>query len=135
MENCATNCQSACSINGPGGHLSETAADAAERLGALLSESPTFQQFLRAAGALRMDAEANHLIQQLNEQAYLYDPSATHAAAEAQALEAQLNALPLVQEYRKAEAAARTLFQMVDAAISTSVGVAFAENAKPSACG
>ena len=60
--------------------------------------------------------------------------AAQHAAALARA-EAEVEALPAVQEYRQAEAATRRLFQVVDALISQEAGVAFAENAQRSGCG
>ena len=47
---------------------------------------------------------------------------------------AELETLPLIQEYRAAEADLRALFTTVNEAISAAAGLSFAVNAKPDAC-
>ena len=54
---------------------------------------------------------------------------------ELDALQSELEALPAVQAYRKAENAVKDLFRAADQVISAAAGVRFAPNAQHSGCG
>lgn len=119
------------------GAVPEIVTDAAEKLACLLTDTVEFQNFVRLARAVRLDVEVNTLMERIRESAGA--PVAAIAGAHDQPdqvdLEDQLEMLPVVLEYRKAESAVRELFQAVDREVSAAAGVAFAENGKPSACG
>ncbi|OIO90170.1 MAG: hypothetical protein AUK03_13545 [Anaerolineae bacterium CG2_30_64_16] len=106
-------------------------------MGNLLHQTPTYTAFLGLVEAVNVDPTVQQLAGQMRtHQAALQmgrEPD-QHAAALAR-VEAEVEALPVVQEYRQAEAAARRLFQVVDALISQEAGVAFAANAQRSGCG
>lgn len=106
--------------------------DAAGRLAGLLSETVIFRNFIRLARQIRVDGEVIALVNAINDQEYAANPFNGQAAG-TQELEERLEALPLVSEYRAAEAAARELFRAVDGVISGAAGVAFAANAR--SCG
>jgi len=106
--------------------------DAAGRLACLLAENETFQNFVRLARAVRLDGEVVALVNKINDQVYANNPFAGDGS-QSDELEARLEAMPLIREYRSAESAARELFRAVDQAISGVVGIAFAENAR--SCG
>lgn len=115
----------------------EAARQAARSVGALLRQTPTYTAFLGLVEVVNADSAVQQLAEQMRaHQSALQmgrDPD-QHAAALAR-VEAEVEALPVVREYRQAEAAARRLFQVVDALISQEAGVAFAENAQRSGCG
>lgn len=107
-------------------------SSAAERLACLMIEQPIFQEFVRLSQQVRQDPQVNMILNEMNTRAYSFDPT----AAETGALEEQLEALPVVVAFRNAESAAQELFRAVDDVISEAAGgIAFAENAKPQACG
>lgn len=99
---------------------------AAEKLAFLLVETAEYQAFARASHAVQFDQEVSSLVNQLN---------GCRGEAEAAETQARLEALPVVQAYRQAEAAIRALLGAVDGAISEAAGVDFAVNAAASACG
>lgn len=104
----------------------------AEKLAFLLVETAEYQEFARASRAVQFDAEVGNLVNRMNEYpGFAVDGSAEDAQA---ALQERMEALPVVQAYRQAEAALRALFGAVDGMVSTSAGVDFAANAA-SACG
>ena len=115
----------------------EATRQAARSVGNLLRQTPTYTAFLGLLAAVNADPAVQQLAGQMRtHQAALQmgrDPD-QHAVALA-SVEAEVAALPVVQEYRQAEAATRRLFQVVDALISQEAGVAFAENAQRSGCG
>jgi cell fate (sporulation/competence/biofilm development) regulator YlbF (YheA/YmcA/DUF963 family) len=105
----------------------------AEALGALLADTEAFQALARWSRAVRLDPQVSELVSVLKERQYRYDerwdPEQTAA------LEAQIEALPVVCAFRDAEAQARALFAAIDEAISAAAGVPFAQLAKPSGHG
>ncbi|MGC8782531.1 MAG: YlbF family regulator [Anaerolineae bacterium] len=115
----------------------EAARQAARSVGALLRQTPTYTAFLGLVEAINADPTVQQLAGQMRAHQLALqmgrDPD-EHAAALAR-VEAEIEALPVVREYRQAEATARRLFQVVDALISQEAGVAFAENAQRSGCG
>ena len=129
MESCSLDCHKKAAVD-------PQISGAAERLAYLLIDMPVYQDFVRQSYSVREDPQVNEILREMNTRAYEANPTATHAAAESGALEAQLEALPVVINYRKVEAEAQELFRMVDELISEAAGgIAFAENAKPAACG
>lgn len=110
---------------------------AARVLGQLLLKTPEYEAFLNALRAVNGDLTVQRLGAQMRaHQSALQwgrDDSGQHAS-ELERLEQEMEALPLVREYRLAEEAVRQLFQTVDAIVSQEAGVVFALNAKRSGC-
>ncbi len=104
----------------------------ADRLAALLAQSPEYQELIRFARLIQLDPDVKRLTLELRKHQMHYgDPQ----GASMESLEAELEALPAVQAYRKAEEAVKELFRAVDRLISAGAGVAFAPNAVKSGCG
>ncbi len=137
MEDCA----STCSISRTAVQMPERVVQAAEALARLLVSTTEFQTFVGSARAVRIDPQVEMLTNRMNGLEMDYDSNweaeEDTAAQEAayEDLENQLESLPVVRNYRQAETRARAIFVMVDECISEAAGVAFAENAKPAACG
>lgn len=106
---------------------------AAEKLACLLVDTPEFQTFVQTARAVNLNPQVSELVQAINARRMEY---AFHADASAsvEALHEQLEALPVIQEYRAAENAVRSLFNTVNSLISQQAGVEYAANAR-TACG
>lgn len=105
---------------------------AADRLAALLAQAPEYQEFIRLARLIHLDPDVKRLSIEIRNRQMLYaDPN----GAPVETLQTELETLPAVVAYRKAEMAVRSLFQSVDLMISTDAGVAFAPNAVTSGCG
>jgi len=115
----------------------QEARKAAQALGRLLAATPQYQAFLEALRALDADLDVQRLgVEMRSHQIPLQwgqDADGQHAAA-LERLQQELEAVPVVQRYRQAEAAVRQLFVAVDAVISQEAGVAFAVNARRSGC-
>jgi cell fate (sporulation/competence/biofilm development) regulator YmcA (YheA/YmcA/DUF963 family) len=104
----------------------------ADRLAALLAQAPEYQEFIRLAQLINLDPDVRRISMEIRNRQMVYaDP---HGAS-IETLEADLETLPAVQTYRKAEAAVKDLFHSIDQAISAQAGVAFAPNALHSGCG
>jgi len=105
---------------------------AADRLAALLAQAPEYQEFIRLARLIHLDPDVKRLSIEIRNQQMLYaDPN----SAPVETLQTELETLPAVLAYRKAESAVKDLFHSVDQVISASSGVAFAPNAVKSGCG
>ncbi len=102
---------------------------AAETLACLLVDVPEFQNYVRLERAVHLDQDVVTILARLNG----YDEEVTEVSA-FKVLEEQLEALPVMCEYRQMELAAREVFSAVEEAISRAAGVAFAEHARSSAC-
>lgn len=111
--------------------------EAARTLGSLLRQTPTYASFLGLIEAVNTDSTVQRLAAQMrtHQTALQMGRDPDQHAVELARVEAEVEALPIVQEYRQAETATRRLFQVVDALISQEAGVAFAENAQRSGCG
>lgn len=103
---------------------------AAETLACMLLDAAEFQNYVRLERAMHLDEDVMTILARLNG----YDEEEVTEASNFKALEDQLEALPVVREYRQAELAARAIFSAVEEAIIGAAGVAFAEHARPSAC-
>ena len=104
----------------------------ADRLAALLAQTPEYLEFIRLARLIHLDPDVKRLSIEIRNRQMLYaDPN----SAPVEALQRELETLPAVLAYRKAEAAVRGLFHSVDQVISTGAAVAFAPNAVKSGCG
>jgi cell fate (sporulation/competence/biofilm development) regulator YlbF (YheA/YmcA/DUF963 family) len=112
------------------------ARQAARSLGNLLRQTPTYQAFLDLLKAVNTDPTVQQLAMQMraHQEALQMGRDVEQHITELERVDAQVKALPIVQEYRQAEAAVRRLFQAVDEIISQEAGVAFAENARRSGC-
>jgi cell fate (sporulation/competence/biofilm development) regulator YlbF (YheA/YmcA/DUF963 family) len=112
--------------------LSSETDSSAEQLAGLLARAPEYQEFIRLAQLINLDPDVRRLSAEIRKHQTFYADS---AGKPVEALQAELEALPAVQVYRKAEAAARALFHAVDEVISATAGVEFAPNAVQSGCG
>jgi cell fate (sporulation/competence/biofilm development) regulator YlbF (YheA/YmcA/DUF963 family) len=124
-----------CSSSGATQSTLEPALDAlqfADRLAALLSESPEYLEFVRLSNLINYDPDVQRISREIRNRLMIY-PEPDDAPLDM--LRGELEALPAVQTFRKAEAALRDLFHAVDRVISTETGIAFAANAIKSACG
>ncbi len=117
--------------------VSTGVVEAAEALACLLADTEELQNFVRQSRAVRLDGEVNAFLRLMNGNpeaeldaeldADLPQPASVEVAA---TLEERLERLPVVQEYRQAERAARGVFAAVEEAISGAAGFAFAEHAR-----
>ncbi len=114
------------------------ALQAARTLGELLSATPEYRAFLETLEAVNRDLTVQKLAAEMrSHQTALQwgrDPDGKHEAELAR-LEAEIESLPVVQQYRQAEQGVIALFCAVDEIISREAGVDFAANAKRSCCG
>jgi cell fate (sporulation/competence/biofilm development) regulator YlbF (YheA/YmcA/DUF963 family) len=120
--------------------ITSTSADpleAAHTLGELLYQTPQYQVFLEALKAVNSDPTVQKLAAEMythqNALQWGHDHNGGHAAALAQ-LESEIEALPIVKDYRQAEKEIRSLFRAVDEIISQEAGVDFAIHAQRSGC-
>ncbi|HEY3313645.1 MAG TPA: YlbF family regulator [Anaerolineales bacterium] len=104
----------------------------ADRLAAILAQTPEFQEYTRLASLINLDPDVRRLSFALRRQRRMNFASSGDSE---EALQAELESLPAIQAYHQAEARVRELFHAVDAAISTAAGVEFAVNAQNSGCG
>lgn len=104
----------------------------AGQLAALLAQAPEYQEFIRLAQLINLDPDVRRISGEIRNHQTFYADS---VGKPVEVLQAELEALPAVQVYRKAEAAVRALFHAVDEVISAAAGVEFAPNAVQSGCG
>lgn len=113
-----------CSIDHAAGvSLPEDVQESSDALACLLTDLPEFQNYLRLDRAVRLDETVSSLRAQLSD--------ARLSLQEQEALEKRLEALPLLQEYRRSQQAVRDAFAAVETVISQAAGLSFAENARP----
>jgi cell fate (sporulation/competence/biofilm development) regulator YlbF (YheA/YmcA/DUF963 family) len=105
--------------------------EAAEVLACLLTETEELQDFVRSARIVQLDREVNEILGLING---YYDEDIAQSTSLLE-LEERLESLPVMKEYHQAEQSVRGIFTAVDQIISSAAGLAFAENAQPSACG
>ncbi|BAJ64829.1 YlbF family regulator [Anaerolinea thermophila] len=96
-----------------------------------LAESEEFQRFLESAQTVHGNAEVHRLLVAIRQGRTRYDQG------EAPSLQSQVEALPVMRAYRRAEQAVRFLFSAVVQEISRSAGVDFLEHVhqEMNACG
>ena len=102
-------------------------------LAKLLEASPEYQHFMRLTNQIYSDSLASPLLHKLRVMQSAYfrpddDQSVNQTLAE-------LQALPVMQEYHAAEEQVKILFAGVDEIISQAAGLPFAENAIASGFG
>lgn len=110
---------------------------AARELGKRLRQTPTYESFLKALKAVNNDLTVQRLGAQMrtHQNALQWGPdNSDQHEAELMRLEQEMESLPIVQEYRKAEAQIVELFRAVDELISQEAGIDFASNARRSGC-
>jgi cell fate (sporulation/competence/biofilm development) regulator YlbF (YheA/YmcA/DUF963 family) len=104
----------------------------AGQLASLLLQTREYQEFIRLAQSIDLEPDVKRIALEIRNSQMFY---ADAEGPSIEALQAEMEALPAVQAYRKAEAAVKRLFQAVDQVISAAAGVEFAPNALHSACG
>lgn len=119
--------------------LSSTRAShqAAQALGALLSQAPAYREFLQMLKVVNDDQAVQKLGTEMRKHRSAMQwgtDSGMQHAAELARLEEQMENLPSVKEYRRTEHAVEQLFLAVDRIITEQAGVAFAANAKRGGC-
>lgn len=109
---------------------------AGRALGEVLVETPIYQEFLNTLRAINEDPQIQQIaIQMRNHQRALQmGGDGRDHQAELARLQAELDALPIVQQYRKTELQTLTLFRAVDDVISQAIGFPFAHNAHRNSC-
>lgn len=109
---------------------------ASRALGAVLAETPLYQEFLSVLKAVNSDPEIQSIATQMrsHQRALQLGSDGQDHRAELDRLQAKLDALPIVQQYRKTELETLTLFHMVDDFISQAIGFPFAHNAHRNSC-
>lgn len=106
-------------------------------LATLIRETAEYHAFVRAYQAAVNDAGVQHLAAQIREHNHALQWAEGDFLVHQQALEvlqAEMNALPLMQTYRQAEADLVRLLNAVDREISAALGLPFARNARRSGC-
>ena len=104
----------------------------AEQLASLLATTPEYQEFTRLASLIDLDPDVKRISMEIRRSQLVYGATLGKSR---ETLQAELEALPAVQTYHKAEAALKDLFRSVDQVISAGAGVVFAPNAQQSGCG
>ena len=102
----------------------------AEKLACLLIETPEFQNFTRLERELNQDPKAGELNEKIYALQMAYLSSMDEEGNTIDSLNAQLEKLPVMLEFRRAERAVRDLFTEVDQIISQSAGMDFSANAR-----
>lgn len=112
--------------------------EAARSLGKMLSNTPEYQTFLASLSEVNHDAEVNRLsvLLRQHEQAVQWQRGdlAEHNTA-IQEIHRQMEHLPSLRAYRRAEKTIVSICRELDQIISQACGVEFAPNARPSGCG
>ncbi|MCX8063271.1 MAG: YlbF family regulator [Anaerolineales bacterium] len=105
-------------------------------LGEILVGTPAYQDFINALRAINEDPQIQQIATQMrsHQRALQLGGDGRDHQAELARLQAELDALPIVQHYRKTELEALTLFRAVDDFISQAIGFPFARNAHRSSC-
>ncbi len=116
---------------------SADAFQAARALGDLLAQTPEYRAFIAAFQAVNNDPTVRQLASRMRacQTAIEVGRNVGQNIAELERLEAELESIPVVQAYRRAEEATRAIFRAVDDIISREAGVDFAAHAKRSCCG
>lgn len=104
----------------------------ADELASLLAQAPEYQEFIRLAQLIHLDPDVKRISIEIRNCQMFYADAKDKSV---EALHAELETLPAVQAYRKAEDSVKDLFRAVDQVISAVAGVEFAPNALPRACG
>ncbi len=109
---------------------------AGSALGEVLVESPIYQDFLRALKAINSDSQIQEIAMQMrsHQTALQMTGEGGEHQAELMRLQGELEALPIVQHYRKTELETLSLFHAVDELISQALGFPFARNAHRNSC-
>ena len=101
-------------------------------LASLLAQAPEYQEFVRLAQLIHLDPDVERISMEIRNRQMAYTDAKDESV---EALRTELETLPAVQAYRKAENSVKDLFRAVDQVISAAAGVEFAPNAQPRACG
>ncbi len=129
-EDCPNECQEPADAAGLA-IASKEILEAAGKLACLIIEKKEFQNFLRLGRVIRTDRKVSDLLGSIEKWGYDSD----YRTESVKELEQQLEDLPVMREYRRAEQAARALFRDIDQAISMAAGLDFAVYAHSKACG
>jgi cell fate (sporulation/competence/biofilm development) regulator YlbF (YheA/YmcA/DUF963 family) len=110
--------------------------EASRALGEVLVQTPLYQNFLSALRAINNDPEIQRIATQMrsHQNALQMGIDGHEHQAELSRLQAELEALPIVQQYRQTEMETLDFFRAVDDLISESIGFPFAHNAHRSSC-
>ncbi len=118
--------------------LRTTAEQYAHELGELLLKIPDYQVFVQALTAVNKDPAVQKIsmVMRSHQNALRWFQGDAEAHEDALAhLEAELELIPVVQDYHLAEQDLRRIFTEVNTIISQAAGISFAINARRSGCG
>jgi hypothetical protein len=108
-------------------------SDSVRRLSTLIEQTSQYNRFISLSRTVNLDPQVTALLRQIRSRRSFYvrsDPS-----EDGRDLPAELEALPIMQEFRQAERELRALFLAVDRAVGASAGLDFATNVPDSGCG
>ena len=108
---------------------------AADRLAGLLAQAPEYRELVRLADLIHLDPDVQRVTTEMRARMMGLGEVGSQGIDSIDDLRDELEALPAVQAFRRAEAAVRALFKAVEQAISAGAGLAFAPNAQRSGCG
>jgi cell fate (sporulation/competence/biofilm development) regulator YlbF (YheA/YmcA/DUF963 family) len=108
-------------------------SDAARRLSGLLEQSPQYSRFMALSRAVNLDPQVTALLRQIRARRSFYVSS--ERADDGRDLTVELEALPVMVDFRQAERELRGLFEAVNQAVGSSAGIEFAANVPDSGCG
>ena len=100
---------------------------AVDRLADLLAQTIEIRELIRLAQELKADPDVHRISLGIKD---LKAAEGENKMSMMEALLREREALPVVIQFRQAEVAVRELFTNVDAVISTTAGLKFAENAR-----
>ncbi|MCE1252488.1 MAG: YlbF family regulator [Anaerolineae bacterium] len=130
---CSSGCGDSCGGGCGPESFNEEVDQAAENLAVLIEQSAEYQEFVRMAQTVNADEDVKRLILEIRS-SQMVDGS-VDGAGRLDQLQVELEALPVVQTYRRAEGTVKEMLQQVDAIVSQSSGISFAMNARVNSCG
>jgi cell fate (sporulation/competence/biofilm development) regulator YlbF (YheA/YmcA/DUF963 family) len=108
-------------------------SDAARRMSELLAQTPQYGRFIALSRTVNLDAQVTALLRQIRSRRSVYVRS--ERDDDGRDLQAELEALPIMVEFRQAESELRELFGAVDRVVGAAAGLEFTANVPDSGCG
>lgn len=114
-------------------NVDDRTIQAAQQLAHVLEVSPEFQEYVRMVQIVNGDEQVTQFLRRIRSlRAYFSQDNGTDSL---ESLQEQMENLPVMKEYRRAEAQVRDLFLAVERAVSKAAGIDFSANVQASGCG
>jgi cell fate (sporulation/competence/biofilm development) regulator YlbF (YheA/YmcA/DUF963 family) len=107
--------------------------DSARHLAELLGQTAQYARFIELSRTVNLDPQVTALLRQIRARRSFY--ARPEPADGGRDLQAELEALPVMLDFRQAERELRALVGAVDQAIGSAAGMNFAINVPESGCG